>query len=262
MRATTNQAIDSVEKELIDATQFVPEKRYRKRQDYLAALMRAVCDLPDPDFDKLSDEAADWGCRAVDAFRAGAELPDFDNTVKSDHEEVNERIVVHKDEVIYERGEDGIEAESTTEEDLIEDAGQEEVKAEPHETESVEGEVGEEVAPEQPAKKKPGRPKGKAKTKEVKAKAVKEKEIKPKKDSAPKVRQMGVNKWGVLKGSKSDTVCQMLARDEGATMEEIRDVTGHYHYNLCNRLKRHGFNISKNGLRIYLKEGPPPELDI
>src|SRR5882672_1313732 len=71
--------VSEIEQELIDATQFVPEKKYRKRQDYLGALLRAVSDLPDPDYDKLSDEATDWCDTAVSAYKAARELPDFPN---------------------------------------------------------------------------------------------------------------------------------------------------------------------------------------
>lgn len=248
MRAVVDQTVDPVEHELLKATQFVPEKRYRKRQDYLAALMRAVCDLPDSQFDKLTDEAADWGCRAVDAFKTGGELPDFESSNGNGHDKDHES----PDPVPVE--------EPTPEPDEDEEESDETV------IEAVEAEI----VHEKPAKKKPGRPKGSGAkdkaVKAVKAKVVKAKETKPKtpkvKGESPlaKIRRVGVNQWGVLRGSKSDTVCQLLSREEGATMEEIKTATGHYHYNLCNRLKRRGFDIVKDGLRIYLRSGSPSQL--
>lgn len=273
-----DQTIDAVEQELVEATQFVPEKKYRKRQDYLAALMRAVCDLPDPEFDKLSDEAVDWSYRSVDAHRAGQELPDFE---------------VQPDEKDHEPLRRGPEIDPEPDEESDEDPGQDDnnepvhIKPDPEPDADVaarsvstsddeDHESSDEEEVEGP-KRKRGRPKGsKAKVKVAKPpkepKAPKVIKIKEKAPKVPKVReitaseigpqlpkptvrrprQTGVNKWGVLRGSKSDTVCQMLAQENGATMEEIKEVTGHYHYNLCNRLKRHGFKIMRDGMRIKL----------
>ena len=78
--------VSEIEQELIDAVQFVPEKKYRKRQDYLGALIRAISDdLPDSEYDKLSDEATDWCEAAVSAYKEARELPDYPNGEAHEH---------------------------------------------------------------------------------------------------------------------------------------------------------------------------------
>src|SRR5258708_3691996 len=109
-----HQAIDPIEQELVSVAQFVPEKRYRKRQDYLAALMRAVCDLPDPMFDELSDEAADWSCQAVDAFKAGTALPDFEIQQNGSDESGPDHVPAHSHSINHEEVEEIEEQEPSS----------------------------------------------------------------------------------------------------------------------------------------------------
>jgi len=212
--------VSEIEQELIDATQFVPEKKYRKRQDYLGALLRAVSDLPDPDYDKLSDEATDWCDTAVSAYKAARELPDFPNG--EDHDDVSS--IQHEAE------------EHSSEVDEITEASSNERDEVHDETLKVPAE-----------KKKRGRPPGKGKGKTKVAKAAKE--PKEKKGRQP---SRGSNKWGVANSTKSDMVCRMLAQEGGTTMKDIIQATGHAHYNLVNRLSRHGHTIVKDGLNLKL----------
>ncbi len=209
--------VSEIEQELIDAVQFVPEKKYRKRQDYLGALIRAISDdLPDSEYDKLSDEATDWCEAAVSAYKEARELPDFPNG--KGHNE-SAQTTLDQDE--------GSEADLVAASTSNEDAGDGE-----QETEIKE-------------KKKRGRPPGKGKTKVAKA----AKEPKEKKGRQP---SRGSNKWGVANSTKSDTVCRMLAQEGGTTMKDIIQATGHAHYNLVNRLQRHGHTIVKDGLNLKL----------
>lgn len=69
--------MSKIEKELLDAAEFKPKKKYDNRQDYLAALARATIAIDDAVFDKLSDPAADWSNDAVKAIREKKPLPDF-----------------------------------------------------------------------------------------------------------------------------------------------------------------------------------------
>jgi hypothetical protein len=216
--------VSGIEQEMIEITNFVPEKKYRKRQDYLAALLRAVCDLSDEDFDKLSDEAAEWSIKAVDAHKAGEALPDPEND--EEHESEHEQRNVGDHEVVHTSGESEISPDN---------AGSDN---EGNETETK----------EKPAPKKRGRPKGsvsKAKGKAAKAK----KEPRGRKG---RVSPRGNNQWGVTNSTKSDLVCRMLAQEGGTTMKDIMEATGHAHYNLVNRLRRHGHTIIKDGLNIRL----------
>jgi hypothetical protein len=213
--------VSDIEQEMLEATNFVPEKNYRKRQDYLGALLRAVCDLSDPDFEKLSDEAAQWSSDAVAAHKAGEELPDFENGED------------HKSEVHSNNQTDDPE----------------ELEAESGNTGGIQEHNEEQDAEPKPAPKKRGRKpgsKGKAKVAKV-AKA-------PKAPSEKKGRvpPRGENQWGIANGTKSDLVCRMLAQEGGTTMKDVVQATGHAHYNLVHRLQRHGHKIVKDGLNIRL----------
>lgn len=217
--------VSEIEQELLDATNFVPEKKYRKRQDYLAALMREVCNLNDEDFNELTDPAAEWSSNAVNAFKAGDELPDFANGA------------AHDPESVVVEGDEGSETDAVAASVSDEDTGDGEQTAEKKE------------------KKKPGRPKGKGKAKVAKAKK-EPKEPKAPKEPKGRVVPRGNNEWGVANTTKSDLVCRMLAQEGGTTMKEIIEATGHAHYNLVNRLARHGYTIVKDGLNIRLvKQG-------
>jgi len=218
--------VSEIEQELIDAAQFVPEKKYRKRQDYLGALLRAVSDnVNDEDYNKLSDEATDWCEAAIEAYRAKQsghttkEIPDFPNG--EDHE--------HK----HDLGSDGSEPDQ-----------EESQEASGSSASGTEHELEQETTKE---KKKRGRPPGKGKGKTKVAKAAKE--PKEKKGRQP---SRGSNKWGVANSTKSDMVCRMLAQEGGTTMKDIIQATGHAHYNLVNRLSRHGHTIVKDGLNLKL----------
>ncbi|SRR5258706_2614143 len=212
--------VSEIEQELIDAVQFVPEKKYRKRQDYLGALIRAISDdLPDSEYDKLSDEATDWCEAAVSAYKEARELPDFPNG------EMHEHDAIHEDHATV--GDEPNDAQEAAESD------------------GDTGGIAKDDKAEAKEKKKRGRPPGKGKTKVAKA----AKEPKEKKGRQP---PRGSNKWGVANSTKSDTVCRMLAQEGGTTMKDIIQATGHAHYNLVNRLARHGHMIVKDGLNLRL----------
>lgn len=63
-----------------------------------------------------------------------------------------------------------------------------------------------------------------------------------------------LNKWGVVKGTKADKVCQLISRPEGATMKEIVKAVGTFQYNTVNRLHRWGHNITVEGDIIRMVE--------
>ena len=224
-----HEFVSEIEQELIEATHFTPEKKYRKRQDYLGALLRAVCeDLTDEDFDKLSEEAADWTNDAVAAHKQDEPLPDFVNG--EDHEphsiEAEEASVA--DAAQHETDEDDEKGLGSTK----------------HETQEKEKYEGPNYLPKKPKK---GRPKGSTN----KAKVAKEaKEPKVKKKTGPKREARGLNPWGVANGTKSDHVCRMLAQEGGTTMRDISEYAGAPMYNLIGRLARHGHKIIKNGLNL------------
>jgi len=73
-----------VETELVKVTKVKPDK-YTDRQDFLAAILKAMEKLSDDDFDNLSDEAAHWhSVIAVPAFVAKEEIPDFNGNEEAE----------------------------------------------------------------------------------------------------------------------------------------------------------------------------------
>lgn len=217
-----SNTVHPIEQELLAATQFVPEKKYRKRQTYLTALMRAVDSLKDDEFEKLSDKAAKWVDRAVEAFKKGNDLPDLTDSPTSNGE--TEGVV----EVEFAE----VTNETALEWETIENTSPVNVVSE------VEHDV---------PQKKARKPR--------KAKAEKaESPQKPRIASANR----GVNEWGVANGTKAAQVCELISRPGGSTMQEIKELTGQTQYNVVNRLQRKGadhsppFGVTKEGLVIKL----------
>ena len=237
----------SVEQELIEVTGFTTKKVYKKRQDYLAALARAVDGLEQDDFDVLSNEAATWFEEAVNAINDKVDLPDFE----SDNEEA----------------EAAVEAPEVEAED----------KFDP-ET----GELEDEVAPVEkaPKAKKGGKKSGKD---TVKAGKVKETAPEPEVDEtddaeeevpAPKARTKGapprkmdhppvksmsiggmtIDRFGSVVGTKNSAAIAMLTK--GCRMADIKDNIGGTFYNLLKDLVKRGHHIEKaaNGMMKLIHE--------
>lgn len=211
--------ISVVEKELLRVTGFKPEKKYRKRQPYLAALLQAVDGIDDDAYNNLTDEAIEWIEEAAPAFKNGTEIPDFDFKNHSKPSEVDEISEVTDSQ---EENNDDREFVDLTDKDYEGDWSF--FEAEPNGSASN----------------------GKAEldeSKEIKQKVKKSKtttkEHSDKINKAPR----GKNKWGVALGTKGAIVCELIHRPEGATMKEIEEVTGATRYNLINKLKRYGHNV-------------------
>lgn len=69
----------SIEMELLNSTRFKQDAdAFDDRQDYLAAIVKAVDKLSADAFDELSDEASDWFNKSVKALNTKRPLPDFD----------------------------------------------------------------------------------------------------------------------------------------------------------------------------------------
>jgi hypothetical protein len=258
----STQIVNTIEHELIEASGFVPEKRYRKRQDYLTALLRVVCDLPDQEFEKLSDEAAEWAYQAGDAYQIKGTLPDFGETKPNGADHPLE--VEASDNTDQEAWETDPPAESsptlTLDGDEYEDLGEDEQGSSSTNQSPVIQiamfEDAEDAAPEvvEKPKAKRGRKPGTKVVKKAKDLSIDTKSSgKPRKQSNGHLRPpTAESEWGVIKGSVSEVVCQLMARPEGTTMREIADITGHYRYNVVNRLRRTGWHITKDGPTLRL----------
>lgn len=68
--------MSKIQKELSDATE-VTKKRGQDEQEFLKALIKAVSDLKDPEWNKLSTEAQDWFNEAADLMNKKKDLPAF-----------------------------------------------------------------------------------------------------------------------------------------------------------------------------------------
>lgn len=67
----------SVEQELIEAADLVAADMSKNRQAYLTEIAKAVSNLDDVAFNKLTDDAAKWSNSAIRAIKAKKPLPDF-----------------------------------------------------------------------------------------------------------------------------------------------------------------------------------------
>lgn len=170
-----------IEQELVQACDFKPAKKYKQRQDYLAAIVVAIAALPDADFEKISDPASDWANAAARALRTKTTLPDFP--------------------------------------DLEAEAGSEELPA-------LEPTVENTPYPE------PEKPK------KLRRKLTGE-----------------IDRYGVSVGSRSNQAILLFER--GATMKEVKEVTGDSKYNLLKKLASEGHTIERDGpvFRLIHKDG-------
>lgn len=251
--------LTALEQEIIEATGF-KMKRFANRQDYLAAIARAMEKMPGDAYDNLSDEASDWYEAAATAVNGNDDIPDFPADDESDAEEDT----AADDEVADDDEEDADEADDEADE-ASEDADDEGEEPEADE------EGDEEVEPEpKPAAKKPVKTKGKepkaAKSNGKEAKEPEDKGPRPeviqkmraKKQAAeakkgkqrdlPKTRYddlSGVkNRYGYYEGTKVDEACKMF--EKGATMAEVKDVLGDVYYNLLRKARADGHSVEKN----------------
>lgn len=220
----------SIEKELLEVTGFKPRKEYDDRQDYLAALARAVDALKPDDFDNLTNEATEWFNKAAEALNDKDALPDFEDASN---------------------GADP-EAEGDPTEDNEPEPEGEEGDEEPVDPET--GEVLEKPAPK-PKKAK------KEKPEKVSAKAPKKGREPPKKLPHPPItllKETGVvfDEFGVAKGTKNAAAVEMLQK--GCRMNDITETLGGTYYNLLRRLVREGHHLEKSGngvLTLIHKDG-------
>jgi hypothetical protein len=203
--------MSAIEQELIEATGFTPRRNYPDRQDYLAAVARAVDQLQDVDFEGLSAEAADWfnaAARALSNKKTIADFPDADPEAEEPA------------------------AEPAEEEAQPEEAVSEEELAEP-ETEALP-----EHKPEKRGTKetnpKFNRPyKGDRRGKKG-----------PEKGLSPK----NIDKWGVIPGTKNAVAISHF--EKGATMHDVTKAIGGTYYNLIQDMIKRGHRVEKgtNGL--------------
>lgn len=203
-----SMAETEVQKELVEAAGFEPTKNYQ-RQDYLAALARAVNEIPEEDFDGLSVEAQDWFNAAVKALNKKQELPEFPDAEAEGNEAAEDNPT-----------DDNLEDDTSDE--AVEEAPPKKVAKgkKPAKAEPPEGEV-EDEAEEAPPKKT----KGKA----------------PRKLEHPAVGEL--DHFGINVNAKGHAAAAML--EKGCRMADVTASIGGTYYNLLGRLLKDGHKLEK-----------------
>lgn len=230
----------AVEREVLKAIGGkTPRKKFTDRSDYLRSLVNDLMKLSDPDFEKLSDEAAEWTNAAVAAINGKEDtLPDFDEVETSEA----------TDDPEDDEADDAEEPEDETE-DETETDDEDETSDDEEETSFTDSEdESEDEAPEvKPAKKKAA-PAKKAKATEkapAKAKVEAKKPPKAKAKSLDDEEDVVVDKWGCMEGSKNSQALALF--EKGATAKEVKESLGGTYYNILGKMEQNGHTLTKEG---------------
>lgn len=260
----------AIEAELVEASGFEPRRNY-ERQDYLAALARAIDTMEEDDYDKLSTEAQDWFNEAVKAMNKKKDLPEFPDAAT----ETEAAAATSEDD------DDDSEAEESDSdsdgdddddagEDAEEDAEESDEDADPPAAGKAKGKAkakGKEVKAK-PAKKAAAKKVAKKPAKKVEKepeddeveeapkKALgKRKGVPPRKLDHPPIEQLPpdidpdefelhLDEFGIVKGTKNAAAAAMLQK--GCRMADITETIGGTYYNLIGRLVKAGHTIEKS----------------
>jgi hypothetical protein len=230
-----------IEQELLEASGFEP-RRNLGRQDYLAALARAINEVDETDFDAMSVEAQDWFNDAVRALNKKKNLPDF-----PDAETETEVAKASKGE------KDGTEGDPTPPPSpaTIPDPDEDPVEDDEDDDEAEEAEE---------EKPKPLKTAKAAKApKVVKAKKVKEPEPEEVEAAAeeeaeeveekPKIKRLSdmanqpKDKWGFPIKTKNSAAMSMF--EKGCRMADVTEAIGGSYYNALSKAVKRGHQLEK-----------------
>lgn len=262
--------IHKIEQEILDVTGF-NGKKYKKRQDYLAALVQEADDIDSEAFDDMSDEATDWINAGTEALRKKREIPEFE-TAKEETDEEEEAGEADDDAPV-----DEAEADDTGSADPAEEPEVEEDEEEAESTEATNGNNGTqsdepdqevddeqaghresaaEVEPDEdaeatPTPKKRGRPKGSTNKQAKNAgspapgpdEAPSAKVKKAKRKSPMDYATAPKDRYGVAIGT--DTHKAVLMYEKGTTSRELKEKLGGRYYNILTKLAENGHLVEK-----------------
>lgn len=206
--------MNACEAEILEITKLKPRKKYKDRDEYLIHLLRAVDGLPSDKFEYLlSQQTYNWYEQAAKAFKAYKPLPELPDTPLN--------------ELRYPRDEEDYTPPQTKMPSTEEHRGNIQAMLE--------------------AKEKADKA-----LEELKEATDK---VKPKRHS--KYRQPEphegaryylfpeLDRYGLLLGSQRQKAAEMFER--GATMNDVKAVTGYTMYNLLRRLKELGHQVENAG---------------
>jgi hypothetical protein len=230
-----------IEKELIKITGYKARKKFANRQEYLRSILNDVSKLDNDQFDELTDEAAVWTNKAVEALNARPEeeIPDFDEIeAVDDSEDDNDQD--HDDPEVEEDSETEGEADDDPDE---EDADEDDAEAQDEDEEVVTDDSDEE---DEPAPKKA---KNKVPPKKSTLKKIKQSHKRAPRTS-PNDPDVVLDKWGCMEGSKNARALAMF--EKGATTREVKDAIGGTYYNILKKAEQQGHRLEKDGSIIKL----------
>lgn len=227
--------IAALEKELVRLTK-VKAKGYKDRQDFMAAVVRAVNKVDDETFDLLTDQAVVWFNAAVRAIDSKHTIPEFDEPLEDGNDELDGD---ESGETAEAEGADAPDDAGTAESTVHEDDDRTEPEVGP-----VGNVVGDEPVPDDDVP-------------EVKAK----KPRKPKRVENTTVTYAGneiadligddgmglKDKFGIIIGTKSHKAVKMHDAPEGATMKEVTAALGGTHGNILKAVAKRGHLVEKMG---------------
>jgi len=215
----------AVEKEVSAITK-LKVTQYDDRQDFLAAVARALDKVKEDIYDNLSEEAYQWHKAAADALVAKEELPDFDGSLPSEAEEAEDAPEpADDDDSTDSADDDGDNADDDPEND----------EGESEETEP---------APKSKGKGKPAKPKTET-TPAKPAKKTKPEKVKgPRKSDVDYTKLTGeLDRYGITKGTKTAQAIEMY--EKGATSKEINEKLEGRYYNILTKLQAEGHLVEK-----------------
>jgi len=227
--------VSKIETSIIKATGFkVPDHGYLERQDYLAALIRAVAKLSDAKYDDLTDDndVLVWVLKGTKALNAKQEIDDFTDDLEGEEADDESAEGTEDDEA------EEAEAEAATQE-ADEAPEDEEPEPKPH--------VIKEGRPRNP-------PKPKLTKAEKEAAAAAEAKKAPPKGTKLVTRYDNLdpknkNRYGVVVGTKTDDAIKMYER--GTTSVEIQKELGGRYYNILRTLTEAGHLVERDGNGIF-----------
>jgi hypothetical protein len=222
-----------LENELIKKTKFeAPKGGYDDRQDHLAALARTGNKLTDAQFDKLTDDAANWVTDAIKALNGKREIEEFsdykdDEAGESADEAGDDEASASGDDEATEADDsDGAEADSGDDADA-----------------ESENEAAEAAADAKSAKRKTAK----------KAGATDKKPEKPLRENSPNKRPKlrdysGVDaakkdRFGVVIGTKTHDAIKMY--EVGCTSTEIKKELDGRFYNILKVMEDKGHRVER-----------------
>lgn len=244
----------SIERELIEATDYKTRKKFDDRQDYLKSILNAVMKLGDDDFDNLTDMTAAWANAAVEAYNSKSEIPDFDEASETEDDETEEVAEAEaeeaddpEDEADDEEADSEADEDDEVEEETEEASDMDETEPDPSDDEDVPVDEDDEEAEPEPVK-----PAKKAKAPSALKKAIAN--VPPPEKKTPKIKQpvppqftddATLDKWGCIEGSKNSQALMMF--EKGATTSEVKKAIGGTYYNILSKCVKNGHKLHKEG---------------